>query len=51
MLHVGFYGERVCPVLEVKKRNFRHPSVHDTSKDVLVCDVCGPGVTGRFLSH
>ena len=26
MLHVGFYGERVSPVLEVKKRNFRHPS-------------------------
>ena len=27
MLHVGLKGEGVCPVLEVKKRNFRHPSV------------------------
>ena len=33
MLHVGFYGERVCPVLEVKKRNFRHPSVHANRAD------------------
>ena len=31
MLHVGFYGERVSPVLEVKKRNFRHPSVYISS--------------------
>ena len=32
MLHVGFYGERVCPVLEVKKRNFRHPSAYENTQ-------------------